>query len=73
MRGRKLKGVNLGEESLYLVLHCGIDLIYRCKLGCVLGCGGCVFILFDLEARHHLIYDGLAIVEAQFVNCSAGF
>ena len=43
--------------------------------GCcyVLGGGGCAFVLVYLEARHHLIYACVGVVEAQFVNCSAGF
>ena len=32
-----------------------------------------MFVLVDLELRHHLIYDGVGLVEVQFVNCSAGF
>ena len=36
------------------------------------GCG-CAFFLVDLEVRHHLIYDGIGIAEAQFFNCSTGF
>ena len=39
----------------------------------MLGGGGCAFVLVDLETRHNLIYDGVGVVEAQFVNCSAGF
>ena len=34
----------------------------------MLGDGGCEFVLIDLEARHHLIYNGAGVVEAQFVN-----
>ena len=58
----KLKGLNLGEESLYLGLHRGVGLIGGCEFGCVLGGGGCVFILVDLEARHNLIYDDVGSV-----------
>ena len=39
----------------------------------MLGGGGCAFVFFDLEARHHLIYYGVGITEAKFVDCSAGF
>ena len=39
----------------------------------MLGGGGCVFVIVDLEARHHLIYDVFGVVEVQFVNCSVGF
>ena len=70
---RDLKGLNLGEESLHLGFYCGVDLIGRCEFGCVLGDGGCAFVLVNLEARHHLIYNGVGVVEAQFVNSSAGF
>ena len=31
----------------------------------------CAFILVDLEARHHLVHDGVGVVEAQLVNCSS--
>ena len=36
------------------------------------GCG-CVFVLVNLEARHHLVHDGVGVVEAQFFNCSSSF
>ena len=36
------------------------------------GCG-CAFVLVDLEAHHHMVHDGVGIVEAQFVNCSSCF
>ena len=39
----------------------------------MLGDGGCEFVLIDLEARHHLIYDGVGIVGAQFINRSTSF
>ena len=58
---------------MYLGLHSGIGLIGRCEFGCMLGGGGYAFILVDLEARHHLIYYDIGVVEAKFVNCSAGF
>ena len=73
MRVCNLKGLNLGEESLQLGLHCGVVLIGGCKFGCVSSDGGCAFFLVDLEACHHLICNGVGVVEAQFVNCSAGF
>ena len=69
---RKLKGMNLGEESLHLGFHCGVSMIGGCDFGCVLGCGGCVFVLADLEACNPLIYDGVGVVEYHFVNCSVG-
>ena len=69
----ELKGLDLGEENLHLVLHCGVDMIGGSKFGVVLcGCGcGCAFVLVDLEARNHLIHDGVGVVESQFVNCSS--
>ena len=73
MRVCEMKGLNLGEESFNLGLHRCVGLIGGCKFGCVLvGCG-CVFVLVDLEAHHNLIYDGVGIVKAQFVNRAAGF
>ena len=73
VRVRELKFLDLVEESFYLGLHCGVGLIGGCKFGCILGGGGCAFVLINLEGRHHLIYDGVGVVEAQFVNCSAVF
>ena len=69
----KLKGPNLGEENLHLGLYSFVGLIGGCEFGCVLGGGGCAFILVNLEARHHLIYDGVGVVKYQFVNCADGF
>ena len=69
----ELKGLYLGEESLYLGLHCGVVLIGEIKYGGVLcGCG-CAFVLIYLEARHHLIQYGVGVVESQFVYCFSGF
>ena len=39
----------------------------------MLGGGGCAFSLVDLEVLHHLIYNGIGVVESQFVNSSTGF
>ena len=71
MRVCEMKGLDLGEESLHLGFHCGVGIIGGSEFGFVLGGGGCAFVLFDLEARHHLIYVGVGVVEAQFVNSSA--
>ena len=68
-----MKGLNLGEESLYLGLHLDVCLIGGCELGYVLGGSGCAFALINLEARHHFIYDCIGVVEDLFVNCSVGF
>ena len=65
--------MNLGEKSLHLGLHCGVGLIGRYEFGCMLGGVGCAFVLVDLKVCNHLIYDGIGVVEDQFVNCSAGF
>ena len=65
-------GLNLGEEILHQGLHRGVGLIGGSELGGVLcGCG-CAFVLVNLEACHHLIHDGVGVVEVQFVNCSTG-
>ena len=68
-----LKGLNLVEESLHLGLPCGVGLIGRCEFGCMLGGSGCAFVLVDLDVPHHLIYNGVGVVEAHFVNSSAVF
>ena len=69
----ELKGLDLGEESLYLGLHRGVGLIGGSEFGGVLcGCGY-AFVLVDFEACHNLIHNGVGVVEAQFVNCSSGF
>ena len=73
MSVRKLKGLNLVEESLHLALHRVVGLIGGCEFGCVLGGGGCAFVLVNLAACHHLIYNGVGVLEAQFINSSAGF
>ena len=39
----------------------------------MLGGCGCALVLVDLRVRHNLIYNGVGVVEAQFVNRSAGF
>ena len=61
----KMKGLNLGEDIFHLGLHRVVGLIGGCEFDCLLGGGGCVFILVDSEACHHLIYDGVGDVEAQ--------
>ena len=33
----------------------------------------CAFILVELEARHHMVHDGIGVEEAQFVNRSSSF
>ena len=54
-------------------LHRDGGLIGGCEFSFVLGGGGCAFVLVDLEARHNLIYNGVGVVEAQFVNRSDFF
>ena len=39
----------------------------------MLGGGGCALVLVNLEARHHLIYDDVEVVESQPINRSTGF
>ena len=70
-RALLLEGLNLGDESLHLRLHHSVGLIGRCKFGCMLGGGGCAFVFVNFEAHHHLIYDGVGVVEANFINRSA--
>ena len=65
--------MKLGEESLHLGIHRSVGLIGGCEFGCMLGGVGCAFVLVDLEALHHLIYDGVGVVESQYVNPSTGF
>ena len=73
MRVCKMKGLNLVDEILHLGIHNCVGQIGRCEFGCVLGGGGCTFVLINLEARHHFIYDGIDVVKFQFVNRAAGF
>ena len=65
--------MDMGEEIFHLVLHRGVGLIGGREFVCMLGGGCCAFVLVYLEARHHFIYDGVGIVESQFVNRFAGF
>ena len=48
-------------------------MIGGCKFGCMLGGGGCAFVLVALEAHHNLIYNGFGVVEDQSPNRSASF
>ena len=66
-------GLDLGEESLHRRLHCGVGLIGGCEFGSMF-CG-CVSALafIDLEARHHLVHNGVGVVEAEFINCTSFF
>ena len=68
-----MKGLDLGEERLHLRHHHGVGLIGRCEFGCMLGGGGCAFVFVNFEVRHHLIYDGVGVVEAKFVDRYAVF
>ena len=58
----------MGKESLYLRLHCGVGLIGGRDCGSVL-CG-CVsaLVFVNLEACHHLVNNGVGVVEAEFIN-----
>ena len=63
----------MGEESLYLRLHCGVGLIGGRKFGSVLcGCGSAL-VFVDLEARHHLFHNGVGVVKIEFINCTPCF
>ena len=69
----ELQGLDLSDDSLNLGLHRGAGLVGGSEFGGVFcGCG-CAFVLVDLEARHHLIHNGVGVVESQFVNCSSSF
>ena len=54
-------------------LHSGVGLVGECEFGCMLGGGGCAFFFIDFEAHHHLIYNGVGVMEAKSVDRSAGF
>ena len=58
----------MGKESLLLQIHCCVGLIGGRDCGSVLcGCGR-EFVFVDLEARHHLVDNGVSVVEAEFVD-----
>ena len=61
------------KESLNLRLHCGVGLIGGHKCGSVLcGCGSAL-VFVDLEARHHLVDNGVGVVEDKFINSTSCF
>ena len=63
----------MGEESLHLQLHHGVSLIGGRDCGGMLcGCDSAL-VFVDLEARHHLVYNGVGIVEAEFINSTSCF
>ena len=72
----ELEGLDLGEESLHLRLHCGIGLIGRCECGSMFcGCGSAL-VFVNLEARHDMVHNGVGVVEDEFINhtsCSSEF
>ena len=52
-------------------LYLSVGMIGRSEFGGMLcGCV-CAFVLVDLEACHHLVNDGVSVVESQCVNCSS--
>ena len=52
-------------------LHRGISLIGgRDCVSVLCGCGS-VLVFIDLEARHHLVYNGVSVVEAEFINSTS--
>ena len=63
----------MGKEGLYLQLHCGVGLIGGRECGSVL-CG-CVsaLVFVGLEALHHLVNNGVGVVEAEFINSTSCF
>ena len=36
--------------------------------GVLCGCG-CELVFVNLEVRHHLVHNGVGVLEAQFINC----
>ena len=56
-----------------MVLHSCVGLNGGFNFGCVLGGGGCAFVLVDLDALRHLIYNEIGVMEAQFVDSFASF
>ena len=65
----ELKGLDMVKESLHLWLHFGVGLIGGSEFSGVLcGCG-CALFFVNFEARHHLVHDGVGVVESQFINC----
>ena len=63
----------MGEESLYLRLHCGVGLIGRRECGRLLcGCGNAL-VFVNLEACHHLVDNGVGVLEAEFINSTSCF
>ena len=57
------RGANKSNTKLSLVELCGSVLC---------GCGR-AFIFFYLEARHHLVYNGVGVVEAEFIDSTSYF
>ena len=38
------------------------------------GCGcGCALVFADLEARHHLVHNGVGVMKSQFINFTSSF
>ena len=61
----------MGEESLHLLLHCGVGLIGRRECGSVLcGCGSAL-VFVDLEALHHIVDNGVGVVETKLINSTS--
>ena len=63
----------MGKESLHLRLHRGVGLVGgRECISMLCGCG-CVFVFVYLEARHHLVNNGVGVVEAEFIDGTSCF
>ena len=61
----------MGKESPHLQLQSGVGLIGRHKCGSMLYCCGHAFVYVYLEVRHHLVYNGVGLVEAGFVDSTS--
>ena len=58
----------MGEESPHLRIHYGVGLIGGRECGSMFCGGGCEFVFVDLEALHHLVDNGVGVVEAEFID-----
>ena len=63
----------MGEESLHLRLHRGVGMIGRRKCGSMLCDGGHAFVFINLEVCHHVVDNGVGVVEAGFIDGTSCF
>ena len=54
-------------------LHRGVGLIGGRKCVSMLCGGGRAFVIFDMEARHHLVDNGVGVVESEFIDGTSCF